>query len=74
MTMPSIPLAKAIAPSDTSTSIVIGGSGPQIRCGKVQLTTYRDIVYDTSTSSGTQIPLKLDVVVRQRPGGKQLVV
>jgi len=27
MTMPSIPLAKAIAPSDTSTSIVIGGSG-----------------------------------------------
>jgi len=30
MTMPSIPLAKAIAPSDTSTSIVIGGSGPQI--------------------------------------------
>jgi len=74
MTMPSIPLAKAIAPSDTSTSIVIGGSGPQIRCGKVQLTTYRDIVYDTSTSSGTQIPLKLDVVVPQSPGRKPLVV
>ncbi len=74
MTMPSIPLAKSVAPSDTSTSVVIGGSGPQIRCGKVQLTTYRDIVYDTSTSSGTQIPLKLDVVVPQSPGRKPLVV
>jgi acetyl esterase/lipase len=74
MTMPSIPLAKAIAPSDTSTSVVIGGSGPQIRCGKVQLTTYRDIVYAISKSSGTQIPLKLDVVVPQSPGRKPLVV
>jgi acetyl esterase/lipase len=72
--MPSITLAKAIAPSDTSTSVVIGGSGPQIRCGKVQLTTYRDIVYAISTSSGTQIPLKLDVVVPQSPGRKPLVV
>jgi len=74
MTMPSITLAKAIAPSDTSTSVVIGGSGPQIRCGKVQLTTYRDIVYAISTSSGTQIPLKLDVVMPQSPGRKPLVV
>jgi acetyl esterase/lipase len=74
MTMPSIPLAKAVAPSDTSTSVVIGDSGPQIRSGKVQLTTYRDIVYDTSTSSGTQIPLKLDVLVPQSPGRKPLVV
>ena len=39
MTMPSIPLAKSVAPSDTSTSVVIGGSGPQIRCGKMQLTS-----------------------------------
>jgi acetyl esterase/lipase len=74
MTMPSIPLAKTIAPSDTSTSIVVDGSGPRIQTDKVQLTTYRDIVYDTSTSSGTQIPLKLDVVVPQIPGRKPLVV
>jgi acetyl esterase/lipase len=74
MTMPSIPLAKAAAPSDTSRTVVIGGNGPQIRSGKVQLTICRDIVYDTPTSSGTQIPLKLDVLVPQSPGRKPLVV
>jgi hypothetical protein len=59
MTVPNIPLAKTVVPSDTSSSIVIGGSGFQTRCGKVQLTIFRDVAYGTSTFSGTQIPLKL---------------
>ena len=36
----------------------------------MQLTTFRDIVYDTSIASRTQIPLKLDVVVPQKPGSE----
>ena len=74
MTVPNIPLAKTVAPSDTSTSIVIDGGGPQIRCGEAQLRTYSDILYDTPTSGGRQIPLKLDVQVPQTSGKKPLVV
>jgi hypothetical protein len=62
---PSLPFAKAIAASDTSTSVVIDGSGPQIQCGKTQLTSYTDVVYDTPTSAGKQVPLKLDLQVRR---------
>src|SRR5258707_3941091 len=71
---PNIPIAKAIAPSDTSTSIVIDGSGPQIQCGKTPLTTYRDLLYDTPTSAGKPVPLKLDLQVPKTPGKKPLVV
>lgn len=71
---PSIPVAKTIAPSDTSTSTVIDGSGPQIQCGRTPLTTYTDILYDTPTSSGKQVPLKLDLQVPRTSGPKPLVV
>jgi acetyl esterase/lipase len=74
MTAPNIPLAKTVAPSDTSTSIVIDGSGPQIRCGTTRLTTYSDVLYDTPTSGGTPIPLTLDLQVPQSSGNKPLVV
>jgi acetyl esterase/lipase len=74
MTVPNIPLAKTVAPSDTSTSIVIDGNSPQIRCGNASLTTYSDILYDTLTSGGKQIPLKLDLQVPQTSGKKSLVV
>jgi hypothetical protein len=74
MTVPNIPLAKTVAPSDTSTSTGIDGSGPQSRCGTTQLTTYTDILYDTPTSGGKQIPLKLDLQVPQTSGKKPLVV
>jgi acetyl esterase/lipase len=74
VTVPNIPLAKTVAPSDTSTSIVIDGGGPQIRRGEAQLRTYSDILYDTPTSGGRQIPMKLDVQVPQTSGKKPLVV
>jgi acetyl esterase/lipase len=72
--VPNISLAKTIAPSDTSTSIVIDGSGPQIECGTTQLTTYSDILYDTPTSAGEEVPLKLDLQVPQTSGKKPLVI
>jgi acetyl esterase/lipase len=71
---PNIPVAKTIAPSDTSTSTIIDGSGPQIQCGKTQLTTYSNILYDTPTSAGKPVPLKLDLQVPKTPGKKPLVV
>jgi acetyl esterase/lipase len=74
MTMPSSPFATIVAPSDTSTSTVIAGSGPQIRCGNTQLTTYSDILYDTPMSGGTRIPLKLDIQVPKTAGPKPRVV
>jgi acetyl esterase/lipase len=74
MTMPIMPLAKAVAPSDTSTSVVIDGSGPQIRSGNVQLTTHDDVLYDTARSGAGRIPLKLDVQVPRTAGNKPLVV
>jgi acetyl esterase/lipase len=67
-------MAKTIASSDTSTSTVIDGSGAQIQCGKTQLTSYSDILYDTPTSAGKQVPLKLDLQVPKTSGKKPLVV
>jgi acetyl esterase/lipase len=74
MTVPNIPLARTVAPSDTSTSVVIDGSGPPIRGGDAQLTTHNDVLYDTPISGDTQIQLKLDVQVPQTSGKKPLVV
>jgi acetyl esterase/lipase len=74
MIVPNIPLAKTVAPSNTSASTVIYGSGPQIRCGNASLTTYGDILYDTPTSGGNQIPLKLDLQVPASTGKQPLVV
>lgn len=70
----SIPTAKTIAPSDTSTSTVIDGSGAQIACGKTPLTTTNDVVYDTPTTAGKQVPLKLDIQTPKTSGKKPLVV
>lgn len=70
----NLPIAKTIAASDTSTSVVIDGSGPSILCGKTQMTTYSDILYDTPTSGGKPVPLKLDVQVPKLSGTKPLVV
>jgi acetyl esterase/lipase len=72
MTAPT--LAKTVAPGDTSTSAVIDGSGPQIRCGNAQLRTYSDIRYDTPMSGDTPIPLKLDLQVPRASCKKPLVV
>ena len=70
----SIPVAKTIKPSDTSKSIVYTPSGPQIKCGQLQLATYDNLVYATPTMNGKQISLKLDLQVPKTAGKKPLVI
>jgi acetyl esterase/lipase len=50
------------------------GSGPQIRCGNVELTTHNDVRYDTKRSGQLWIPLTLGVQVSRTAGSKPLVV
>lgn len=69
-----IPIAKTIKPSDTSTSTVIKATGPQIQCGKTQLTTYKNVVYSTPTTNGKQTQLKVDIQVPKTAGKKPLVI
>jgi acetyl esterase/lipase len=67
-------MAKTIAPSDTRTSTVIDGGGPQPQCGQTELTTHNDVVYDTPSSGGKMISLKMDIQVPKTSGKKPLVV
>ena len=71
---PAMTLATTIAPTDTSTSVVLDDSGPQIQCGTTPLALHSDVVYDTPTAGGGPLPLKLDVQVPQTAGKKPLVV
>jgi acetyl esterase/lipase len=67
------PAAKAVAPSDLSTSVVQKVDGdPQIQCGRLQLTSIDDVVY--STPGGGPGALTLDVLTPATPGGKPLVI
>jgi len=68
---PNLTAATTVASSDTSTSIVLDGSGPSIQCGRVALTSHNDVQYDT-TPGGRQ--LRFDVQVPDTPGPKPLVV
>ncbi len=70
----NIPVAKTVARTDTSTSVVINPTGPQIQCGRTPLTTTTDIVYATPTTNGKQTQLKLDIQVPRTAGKKPLVV
>jgi hypothetical protein len=73
-TAASIPVAKTIKPADTRNSIVIDPTGPQIRCGQSQLTTYRNVVYSKPTTNGKKTALELDIQVPKTAGSKPLVV
>jgi acetyl esterase/lipase len=70
----SIPVAKTIKASSTSTSTVIDPAGPQIQCGQTQVTTYSNVVYSTLTANGQKTELKLDVQVPKTAGKKPLVI
>ena len=74
----ALPVAPAlsVAPSDTSTSIVIEPpTGPQIEVGALGVTAYPDLVYATrEDANGQDRPLRLDLLVGQTPGVKPLVV
>ena len=69
-----LPYAKTVAPSDTSTSIVIRPDGPQISCGETQLSTYSNVVYSAPVTAGKQVQLVMDVLAPRTPGPKPLVV
>jgi len=67
----SFPVARSVAPSDLSTSVLQKVDGdPQIHCGRVELTTHTDIVYSSPGSSA----LALDLQIPATPGLKPLVV
>ena len=74
--MPDIVVARSIAPSDNSTSIVLASAaGPQIRIGDVGVTAHTDIVYATRVDAGGRdLPLRLDLLVPRTPGAKPVVV
>jgi acetyl esterase/lipase len=70
-----VPIATSVAESDTSTSVVIEATGPQIRCGRTKVDTYSDVVYATpATAGGAPVALKLDLLVPETRGRKPLVV
>lgn len=71
----SIPVAKIIKASSTSTSTstVVDPTGPQIQCGQTQVATYSNVVYSTPAANGKEAQLKLDVQVPRTTGTKPLV-
>jgi acetyl esterase/lipase len=73
---PALTLARSIAPSDTSTSVLIDPpAGPQITTGAVRVSAYSDIVYATREAPGArEAPLRLDLLVPDTAGAKPLVV
>ena len=73
---PALTLARSIAPSDTSTSVLIDPpAGPQITTGAVGVSAYGDVVYATrAVPGGREVPLRLDLLVPDTAGAKPLVV
>jgi acetyl esterase/lipase len=73
---PRLTVARSIAPSDTSTSIVIAPpGGPQIGTGAVEVSAYEDLVYATRKGAdGQELELRLDLLVPETAGAKPLVV
>jgi acetyl esterase/lipase len=74
--IPEIVLATSIAPSDTSTSVVLDlPRGPQVQTGGTAVETHRDLVFATrETADGRRVELTLDLLVPHTPGPKPIVV
>jgi acetyl esterase/lipase len=74
--LPKVALASTIAPSDTSTSIVIHPDiNDQITCGKTAIGAIDDVVFTTRTlSNGKSKDLLMDILVPKPPGRRPLVV
>jgi hypothetical protein len=49
--VPSIRIAKTIAASDTTSSVILNPNGPQMGVGLTQLRLYRDVVYSPPPSA-----------------------
>jgi acetyl esterase/lipase len=73
--LPKPPIAASIAPSDTSTSIVIRPDrDDQIQCGKTPLKTIQDVVYASPRlKDGKSLSLKMDILI-PAPARKRTVV
>jgi acetyl esterase/lipase len=73
--LPKPPIAASIAPSDTSTSIVIRPDrDDQIQCGKTPLKTIQDVVYASPRlKDGKSLSLKMDILIPE-PARKRTVV
>jgi acetyl esterase/lipase len=73
---PKLVIAESVAPSDTSTSVLVRPDiKQQIRCGRVAIKTLADIVFSSpKLTSGKSLPLAMDVLVPQSANRKPLVV
>jgi acetyl esterase/lipase len=73
--LPKPPLAASIAPSDTSTSIVIHPDrSDQIQCGKTRIKTIENVVYASpNLPNGKSKPLKMDILIPE-PARKRTIV
>jgi acetyl esterase/lipase len=74
--LPKVTLATSIAPSDTSTSIVIHPDPhDQITCGKTPIKTIEDVVFTTrELSNGKSKQLLMDILKPEASGTRPLVV
>jgi len=74
--VPDIVFATSVAPSDTSSSIVLGlPQGEQIRTGRIPVETRDEIVYATrAAGAGQRLELSLDLLVPRTGDAKPLVV
>jgi acetyl esterase/lipase len=73
---PRVPMARTIAPSDTSNSIVIHPDPSwQIECGKTTLTSSKDVVFShPRLGAGSALPLEMDIMAPAAPGRRPAVV
>jgi len=71
-----IPAAASVAPSDTSTSVVLPlPLGPQIELGQAEVAEHTGIGYaERPRADGTTRELRLDLLVPETDGAKPLVV
>lgn len=74
--MPPIPMATSIKPSDTSSSIVIKPDpADQIKCGRTDIQSLDNIVFaEVAAPGGGNRPLALDIIKPAAPGRYPLVV
>jgi acetyl esterase/lipase len=74
--LPKPPIAGSIAPSDTTTSIVIRPDrGDQIECGKTPIRTLRNIVYAApKRADGKSTSLRMDILIPESMRKRTVVV
>jgi acetyl esterase/lipase len=74
--LPKPPIAASIAPTDTSSSIVIHPDRQdQMQCGKTSLRTIQNVVYSTpALAGGKTASLKMDLLIPQSTRKRTLVL